>query len=58
VDKVWCQRRSPRGEARGVGLDSAMTSHHHRQGQADQRRGATVEECGVRLGLTLTTPPF
>jgi hypothetical protein len=35
--------------------------NHGRQGQAaqvDWRRGAAMEEHGVRLGLTLTAPPF
>jgi hypothetical protein len=57
VDKVRRQRRS----LRGGGLNPVTASHHRRQGQApqaDRRRGATAEERGVRLGLTLIAPPF
>jgi hypothetical protein len=49
ADKVQRWRRSPRGEARGGGLDPATVGHHCQQGQAD-RRGAVTEECGMRLG--------
>jgi hypothetical protein len=59
VDRVRRQRRSPRGEARGGGLDPATVSHHRWQGQAMQanrRRGAMAEERGVWLWLTLTKP--
>jgi hypothetical protein len=37
-----------------------MVGHHRQHGQAaqaDRRVGAATEECGVGLGLTLTTPP-
>jgi hypothetical protein len=60
VDKVRHRRRSPRGRARRGGLYLTTVGSHRRQGQVaqvDRGRGAVAEERGVRLGLTLTTPP-
>jgi hypothetical protein len=63
VDKVRCRRRSPRERerARGGGLDPVMAGHHCQQGQAtqvDRRRGAKVEEHGVRLGRSTVLAPI